>query len=629
MDDGSYYTEANAGFFSKDWFTRREIILGNSGMKIFKKLFGLKRSSNLLQKVIWKKSYFYIIFRGAGTQVLVKEYSREEETDGAYKSFDRIRPAGKSVVLLKGKPDEVMKQAISNLTKNLKGFSMSKLFTAIFLDSTAICKTDESVERNSKDFPELTPWYYFNWGTVHTPFMFVAQDIFQTRNGGERLIRPPEEKMINIEHADYECRLMSKNQVQNHNKSFLDVPVHFRNQKRINKRRITREPSNTNLLRKISSRDSVLYDRETIEGGTTNLKQVIQHVLETDKGTNNIMINSCCSPVIIGDDVHSLADHLSTELGCNIFSSDVSREDFSAGYKKSIEKKIGAFKKRKDALKENVNLVGFPKESLGELQMLLKLSGINVHQTILPEISDKDFDNYLEAEVQVLFPHAGYAEIYRDIFQKIPISTIKPPAPYGFDRTIRWLETILIQQEATFNEELSNYLKRSKKIYNDIKKQSEGIGIGFILSDIDIEKFSFPEKFFKGIPILSFLEDMGFMIHVAIYTQKKNYLSYKTMIRREFNNKGHSISFIETLDELENFIKRDEIDMIYSDFKYDCRISRVGKNRISISAAYEMGIAGAIRTLKRLLKVNTRRFHKTFAEQFADSYEAVPIDIEL
>jgi hypothetical protein len=389
--------------------------------------------------------------------------------------------------------------------------------------------------------------------------------------------------------------------------------------------------SGKNMPQKFSSRNeshnSILYDAETIMGGMENLKKIIE-LSRSKNPKRKIMVHCCCTPIVIGDDVSSFVRSLSRKSGCSAAYNDVTLNE-------SQDKFLPVYKKNLDILQDDkkipksINLVGFPKnQSQQEIIEMLEIAGISINKKILPEISKDYLRGYRASDFQVLFPNILYSRIYSELFLKTGVPSISPPPPYGFRLTTGWIKSVCksLKIDLEENKEWKNACGALIQKYEKLKKESCKYRLGLVVSKFDMPRLLNPELYFNSVPLLALLEDMGFSLDILIYSGKGEYLDFKDQIKKILDcREKHSIRYCFDLDELECWLKRDDICAVFSDYRFDQRISRHSKNRFSLSINFELGYKGAIRSLERMMEVCRFQFNRKYSGFFSGAMSPIEI----
>ncbi|MDD5304843.1 MAG: nitrogenase component 1, partial [Elusimicrobia bacterium] len=251
--------------------------------------------------------------------------------------------------------------------------------------------------------------------------------------------------------------------------------------------------------------------------------------------------------------------------------------------------------------KNSVNLVGFPSgPALKELVRLLQDIGVSVNATVMPALSLAVARRYLAAEVQILYPNAAYAETYKEFFEPMPIRTLKPDAPYGFEGTKKWLEAVAAELGLK-SKARPVYAKAVKALTADWeagRRETAGQGLGFVVDANHVGRLADPSQTW-AIPVLRFLREMGFGVEILCYGQAQK-------------QAAHFSSF-HTPAELAALLRDGPFQAVYSEYAYDSRLARAGKAQFSLED-FEMGLGGAVRTVQKLSGICRWPFQRRYSK---------------
>lgn len=265
--------------------------------------------------------------------------------------------------------------------------------------------------------------------------------------------------------------------------------------------------------------------------------------------------------------------------------------------------------------------------------------GVTVHKAPLPDISQLQFRDYLKAPLQVLFPDQSYEWIYQRLFSRINIKTIQPAAPFGIIGTDGWLQCILNFYRMNVNISNLDIIQEKKARFRNLQKQANKYTIGIVLSKEDILRMSGIKVYDNSIrinpiidteqvPMIPLLSEMGFQLEVAVTCRKQDYITLKNEIYSSVHDKKRlNVSYVIDKDIMDDWLQKERIDAIYSDFVGDSRIIDKGKNVISNQLHIEMGYEGAIRSLVKIIAICENKFNNRYAKYFGN--EAVPVEVKL
>jgi hypothetical protein len=110
--------------------------------------------------------------------------------------------------------------------------------------------------------------------------------------------------------------------------------------------------------------------------------------------------------------------------------------------------------------------------------------------------------------------------------------------------------------------------------------------------------------------MMRMIEEMGFGVDILYYDPHTD-----GPVLGEDNRCARLTTF-RTPEDLTRLLKEGEFRAVYSDIFFDWRISAAGKARFS-SKDFEMGLEGALRSLRRLLAVCRLPFYQRYGSHLA------------
>lgn len=353
-----------------------------------------------------------------------------------------------------------------------------------------------------------------------------------------------------------------------------------------------------------------LQDRDVIHGGGRRLEEALEQAIENAEGrADAIVVHSTCVPTVIGDDTEAVVKRWQARTEVPIVHVNPAE---TGG--RDLDVRLLLFKKmRQDPhflkvsrRRRSVNLVGFPPgPARGELSGFLQGLGLSVNACVMPALSLAAARRYLAAEVQIFYPNAAYAGAYKEFFEGLPIRGISPDAPYGFEGTKKWLESVA-GEFGLKGKVRSVYGRAAKSLSADWeagRREASGRSLAFVVDAPHVQRLADPALTW-GIPVPRFLREMGFGVEILYYGQ----------LRKE---SPHWHPFREP-GELEALLQMGRFEAVYSEYAYDSRLARAGKAQFSL-AAFEMGLAGASRTLGELNGICRWPFQRRYARYMGEA----------
>ncbi len=397
--------------------------------------------------------------------------------------------------------------------------------------------------------------------------------------------------VLQIKHQDMECEFATPS-FNNDLVSFFNFPWLRQSERAASiAQSQTVSSGDQNPMRQIQNMTTDLRDHDVIRGGGQRLKGALERAATHSEGVEAIVVHSTCVPTVIGDDAEGIIDAFRDKLKVPIIYTNPASnkgQDVGSVLFRGIQEKLLAPAERRDRC---INLVGFPRcEAMTELITLLRATGIEVNQWVMPRLTMEQARNYLTAGLQVFYPNARYEKTYRETFEILPIESITPAAPYGMAGSRAWLQSVAahFHLEESAGAAFDRVVSELASQWEPAREVARTRQLAFILDTDHLERLNEPKTLF-GIPMIAVLEEMGFGVEVLLFGED-----------------------FKTPAELEKVLREGTFAAAYSEFFFDERLTRVGKRQFSVSA-FEMSPAGALRTLERLNHICQWPFYERYA----------------
>jgi nitrogenase iron protein NifH len=344
-----------------------------------------------------------------------------------------------------------------------------------------------------------------------------------------------------------------------------------------------------------------LRELDVVHGGTARLETALRAALRAYPDVEAVQINGTCVPTVIGDDAQAVARRFGKRLRIPVYYSNPSGNQYLDLAREFLARARRPGRARRPARPHAINLVGFPAgPALDELVALLAAAGLTVHARMLPAFDPQQARTCLEAAVQVLHANADYEETYREVFEPLPIRTIRPAAPYGWDGTGRWLAAVADAcgiPAARVREALRRTTAPLRPAWQTGRAAAAGLRLAFVVDLEEAVRLSEPSRMW-GVPVAAMLRELGFGIDVLCFD--------------EHGRAPSSFRRFRTPAELARLLRDGTFAAVYSEFAFDDRLARAGKARFALSS-FEPGLAGAVRTLERLVTLCRWPFWRRYA----------------
>lgn len=421
---------------------------------------------------------------------------------------------------------------------------------------------------------------------------------FETcRNARSRL--ETDTRAVEIWHQDLECSFATASFFGGH-PSFFDFPWNRPRPPAPVRRRPAAGPRGERPGRPASLVTN-LRQLDVVHGGAARLEAALRAAVRACPDAEAIQITGTCVPTVIGDDARAVTRRLGRRLRIPVYYANPAGNEYGDTARAFVDRARRSAAARRRPRPRSVNLVGFPEgPALDELVALLEAAGIAVRARALPAFDLRQAGDYLAAAAQVLYPNADYDETYAEAFEPLPIRTLRPPAPFGWEATRRWLEAVATACGGDPHR-ARDAVRRAKaplrRAWRAGRAAAAAYRVAFVVDLEEADRLRDPARMW-GVPVVSMLEELGFGIDVLC-----------------FDDRGRApSSFLRfrTPAELERLLREGSFAAVYSEFTFDDRPARAGKARFALSA-FEPGLQGAVRTLERLVEICRWPFPRRYA----------------
>ena len=232
-----------------------------------------------------------------------------------------------------------------------------------------------------------------------------------------------------------------------------------------------------------------------------------------------------------------------------------------------------------------------------ELVGMLEQAGVRINARVMPSLSLGQARRLPRAQAQVFMPNAVYEPAYEQIFRTLPVPGHVFEPPFGIAGTRGWLGSVAglfgraAQAESAFDEAFATWEGRWK----ELRARASGMTFAFVVDPVQLPRLTDASQLW-GVPVLRLLREMGIKVEVLLYGGK---------------GRG-ALKGFQTQTELDALLREGPYDAVYSEFFFDERLARAGKNQFSLEP-FEPGVRGAVESLERLLTVGRWSFYKRYA----------------
>lgn len=405
-----------------------------------------------------------------------------------------------------------------------------------------------------------------------------------------------------IDHADIEC-IYNQAPTDERLPNFFNTPAveseDFRDGERVH-----------------TQRPLLLYtdigDVDVIKGADVLVDEALRYIAEQPRKVDSIVIQAGCLPEVTGDDIDAAAAR--SKLRLPIVTVGQHNDVAGVSLGDLIEREAFVLDRAFDP--RGVVLLGMPAfHGRSELCDLLARAGVNVLAMVFPEIPDHAITALRHASVLVEYPWNRYSTTIRQLAERLaPARTIRPRPPYGFENTRRWLLAIgaAVDRRAEVEAEIAGMMNELEPRWRLLCGRARSLRVGFVIEHGNW-RVALSAHRSLGVPMLEILSEMGFGVDILAYAGERAQLPAPEQF-----DEIH-VRWYRTIDELDALLSDSRVAAWYSEFYFDRRLTRNGKNGFSLRQ-FSMGFHGGLDTLEGMLRVGNMSFYRSYARYLGPAF---------
>lgn len=367
--------------------------------------------------------------------------------------------------------------------------------------------------------------------------------------------------------------------------------------------------------RRGSIRTTDLRERDVVMGSLDKLEQVLERVLE--EGVDDMLFLSCtCVPFVTGEDVESLVKRYRPKLDKPFFFLTTTPQSSVGVFREVLVRQRQAAEAAAGPPDPDaVNLIGYGREpALEELEALLAEGGVRVNALFIPEMDFAAVAALPRAALHVLYPNALWQSTYDQLLFESRTRAVMAPAPFGVRGTERWLAQVLAA--AGRPPDAAAIVGRAAAPHaaalEALRAEAAQHRLAFVVGADEVHRLVDPAATW-GVPLLPFVEELGFGIDVLIraHDRVSAHTAAKQVHAVFASPARHGIKAFADRARLARLLEEGAFQAVYSDHLFDRRLSSAGKAQFSLQE-FEKGLAGAVRTGERLLRICRLPFYRRY-----------------
>lgn len=358
-----------------------------------------------------------------------------------------------------------------------------------------------------------------------------------------------------------------------------------------------------------------LEERDMVLGAVEKADALVESVAKASAGSDAeyVVYNHFCTSIVMGEDSGSITRRVEEASGLKtVCWSHGDRDQLNnfGEHFKELFARPGYWDP--PPVKHAVNLFHFPTDYREEeLVPMLAEMGVEANTRLFPDVDFPSMERIPRAAVHVF----GAATSYQSKLPELlaggarPVVTVR--APYGIEDTGACLKAIAeaAGRAQAFESVWKAKLGALRPEWEALTAQARAFRLAFVVSETTLPLL-WELRHGQGAPMMRMIEEMGFGVDLLYYDPHDDAPGLAA------DPRCAGLAAFRTPDELTRLLREGRFSAVYSDIFFDWRISGAGKARFS-SKDFEMGLEGAVRSLRRLLAACRLPFYQRYGSHLA------------
>lgn len=426
----------------------------------------------------------------------------------------------------------------------------------------------------------------------------------------------PTNLFVFVQHSDQEC-----NHVNPHSVAPIMWLVNYPWEERTRWDRAARpEGGFTNFDAVDSMLSTDLTENDVIMGNPGKVRKVLEKGVEVSKKLDKtLFFSNTCVPVVTGEDVESEVKR--AQGGCEdcpiLYLTVTPRAMVNVFHDILVTKRLEAETKTGPRAGNVINLVGYPRNRAhDELEAMLSTVGIERNVSLLPDLNFDLVEEMPKAALNVCLSNSTWQHLYDQLTFESKTPLISPLPPYGMAGSRAWLRAILdaLKLDGDVDAAMETLAAPLQGRWDRFVEEAKGYRVALVIRASETYYLTKP-TFSWGVPIVAALEEMGFSIDVFLKLDNREEAAKAAReVHGTFAHpERHTIKGFNTMEMMFARLAEAPSDALLTYHFFDWRASQAGMNTFSLQQ-FEPGVAGALRTLERLVGICRTPYYRRYAQ---------------
>jgi len=434
----------------------------------------------------------------------------------------------------------------------------------------------------------------------------------------------PTNLFVFVQHSDQEC-----NHVNPHSVAPIMWLVNYPWEERTRWDRAARPEGFTDFTVVDRMLSSDLTESDVIMGNPDKVRQVLEKGVEVSKRLDKtLFFSNTCVPVVTGEDVESEVKR--TRAGCEdcpiLYLTVTPRAMVNVFHDVLVAKRLEAEARTEPRGGNVINLVGYPRNRAhDELEAMLAAVGVERNVSLLPDLNFDLVEELPKAALNVFLSNSTWRHLYDQLTFESRIPFISPLPPYGMAGSRAWLTAILdeLKLEGDADAAVEALAAPRRARWDALVKEAKQYRVALVVRASETYYLTKP-TFSWGVPIVDALEEMGFSLDVLLKLDSREEAAKAAReVHGTFAHPDrHTIKGFNTMEMLFSRLEEAPSHALLTYHFFDWRATQAGMNTFSLQQ-FEPGVAGAVRTLERLVGICRTPYYRRYARHLQRTPEGL------
>lgn len=349
---------------------------------------------------------------------------------------------------------------------------------------------------------------------------------------------------------------------------------------------------------------SDMNERDVIMGCPGKLDQVLRHA-DRHRQKDSILVIGACLPDVIGEDQQAAVESFAGTTSTPVVMVPPSPRSWSWLARDFLHTRRRALSVGVRPDGSAINLIGFARnQGTRDLEALLADLDVTVNALVIPELSLEAIGRLPEGALNVYLPNVYWEGAYQHLRDDDERKHLELDGPYGLAATERWLGAVCasLGLDRDVAAPCRRRFEQLEPRWLSSREEAGRYRLGLVVSARDVGPLV-DTRCSWGIPLLAAIREMGFGLDV--FVGGEHGAESAAILRDRTELDDPAVCGLHEFDSLETMlsaIRDSECRAVFSNYVFDWRLPYTGKAPFS-TLEFEMGLAGALLTQERLLRI--------------------------